>query len=128
MKQLVANRIRTPDGTILQSYHVHDYRSHKDKNGLEYMVDGGLQYLRRTIHPNAPYTELSVYADDPFDLIRLAFCWGSRGRLGDEPLKWIALCNLETSHIKLIIETQRQVPDYLLDIFKQELEWRKNEV
>ena len=128
MKRLVANKIRTPDGTILQSFYTHDYKVHKDKNGLEYMVDGGLEYLRRTVHPDSPYVELSVYNTDPFDLIRLSFCWGTRGKDGKQPMTWVALCNLETSHIKLIIETQRQVPDYLLNIFKQELEWRKNEI
>lgn len=127
MKRLVANKIRTPDGTILQSYHVHDYRVHKDANGLEYMVDGGLEYLRRNIHPDAPYVELSVYDTDPFDMIRLAFCWGTRGKNGDQPLKWVALGLLETDHIKAIIETQDHVPEHLLNIFKRELEWRKND-
>ena len=125
MKRLVANRIRTPDGTILQSYYTHDYRVHKDKNGLEYMVDGGNEYLRRTVHPDAPYTELSVYDTDPFDMIRLAFCWGTRGKDGNQSLKWVALCNLETSHIEAIIETQTHVPEHLLNIFKTELEWRQ---
>lgn len=128
MKRLLANKIRTPDGTILQSFHVHDYRVHTDKNGLDYMVDGGLEYLRRTVHPDAPYTELSVYDDDPFDLIRLGFCWGTRGKDGKQPLSWIALCNLETSHIEAIIETQHQVPEHLLNIFKKELEWRTNAI
>ena len=124
MKKIVANRIRTPDGTMLQSFYTHDYRVHVDKNGFEYSVDGGLEYLRRTTHPSAPYTELSVYADDPFDLIRLAFCWGTRGKDGKQPLKWVALCNLDTDHIEAIMETQTQVPEHLLNIFKRELQWR----
>lgn len=125
MSRIVANRIMTPDGTVLQSFHVHDYKSYTDKNGLTYMVDGGLDYLRRTVHPENEATELSVYDDDPFYLIRQTFHWGTRGKNGDQPLKWKPLSNLADDHIDAIIETQKQVPEHLLNIFKQEVEWRK---
>ena len=39
---LVRNAMRTPDGTIIRSRHRHDYVTHKDANGSEYMLDGGL--------------------------------------------------------------------------------------
>ena len=48
--RLILNRIKTPDGTILTSYNRHDYVSYEDANGLEYMVDGGLEYLRRNVN------------------------------------------------------------------------------
>ena len=48
-EKYLANRIRTPDGTILESMHRHDYVTYIDANGKEYMVDGGLDYLRRNI-------------------------------------------------------------------------------
>jgi hypothetical protein len=128
MRKLVANRIKTPDGTVLQSFYTHDYKNHQDKNGFTYMVDGGIEYLRRTIIAEAPAEELSVYTDDPFALIRRAFHWGTRGKDGKESLKWKPLLELDTDHIEAIIETQKQVPEHLLNIFKQELEWRKNEI
>jgi len=45
-RKIVLNRIKTPDGTILTSYHRHNYVSHID-NGELYAVDGGNDYLRR---------------------------------------------------------------------------------
>ena len=40
MSRLIYNAIRTPDGTVLESRHKHDYQEYQDANGLEYMVDG----------------------------------------------------------------------------------------
>lgn len=104
MKQIVANIIQTPDGTILQSYHRHDYKLHKDANGLTYMVDGGLEYLRRTEHPNNPYIEKTLYSDDDFEQIRKYHSRGSRGKNNDEPLRWIPLCDMENDHLLNCIE------------------------
>ena len=123
-RKLVANRIKTPDGTILQSFYTHDYKTHLDKNGLTYMVDGGLEYLRRNIQEE-PASELSVYSDDSFELIREAFHWGTRGKNGDQPLSWKPLMTLETNHIEAITNTQKQIPEHIWDIFNKELEWRK---
>ena len=41
MEELLLNQIKTPDGTILRSHSRHDYVTHVDANGHEYMVDGG---------------------------------------------------------------------------------------
>lgn len=54
---ITRNAIQTPDGTIIESFFRHDYVSHLDKNGNTYMVDGGLDYLKRG-GPN-DYVELA---------------------------------------------------------------------
>jgi hypothetical protein len=122
--RIVANRIRTPDGYVLQSYHRHDYKEYVDANGLEYMVDGGTEYLRRTIQDSAPFEELSVYNTDPHEVVREAFHWGTRGKDGRQPLTWKPLCALDTDHIEAILETQHHVPEHFRKIFETELQVR----
>lgn len=122
-EQIVCNRIITPDGTVLQSHHRHDYVTYIDKNGLEYMVDGGNDYLRRNFHEEAPATEFSLTMSDPFEDIRQGFTWGTRGKDGKQPLTWVSLCMLETEHIIAILETQN-LANYVTELMEKELEYR----
>jgi len=122
--RIVANRIRTPDGTILESRHRHDYVTYVDANGKEYMVDGGLEYLRRNVHDDAPYEELSVYDDAPYALIREVFKWGTRGKGGRQPLTFVPLKDLTTEHIEAILETQIHISERIRKLFISELTFR----
>lgn len=63
MKKLIRNAIKTPDGTVLESTHTHDFKSHIDKNGNYYAIDGGLSYLKR-IATREDYEELSKWDED----------------------------------------------------------------
>lgn len=123
--RIVLNRIQTPDGTVLISHHVHDYKSYKDTvSGEEYMVDGGHEYLRRNIN-EVPYIEQSVYDDEPFEIIREVFTWGTRGKDGKSPVTFIPLSKLETSHIEAIIKTQTHISSWVKNFFVKELQFRK---
>jgi hypothetical protein len=124
MRKIVANCIRTPDGTILCSRHVHDYATYLDKNGYTYMVDGGRDYLRRNIVDEAPAEELSVYADDPHEVIRERFDWGTRGKDGKSPLTFKLLKDLDDGHIMAILDTQKQIADWTRKLFVDELSHR----
>jgi hypothetical protein len=124
--KLLANRIITPDGTMLQSYHVHDYKTHIDANGKEYMVDGGLEYCRRNVHDDEPYTEASVYETDPHEVIRDALHWGTRGKDGKQPVEFKPISSLSNKHIHAIILTQTQVPDHIGNAFVNEEFYRRD--
>lgn len=124
-RQLVANVMRTPDGTILQSFHVHDYQEHVDANGKLYMVDGGISYIRRSWYEEGNGEDLSVYADDPHVKIREWFNWGTYGKEGKGPLKWVKLKNLSTNHIQRIVD-EGYARSYIRKIFDDELAIRKN--
>ena len=126
-KRLILNRIRTPDGTILTSYNRHDYVSYTDKNGENYMVDGGLDYLRRNVNKE-PFMELSVYVDDnsSHEVIRENLHWGTRGKDGHQPLTYKAIKELTDDHIQAILDTQNHISTWLRGVFENELEYRKN--
>jgi len=67
--QIVYNAIRTPDGTILESCHRHQYIQYTDKKTKKlYAVDGGLDYLKRI--GSDDYQELSISVKAPFEKIR----------------------------------------------------------
>lgn len=122
--KIIANMMRTPDGTILRSFHRHDYVTYVDKNGKEYMLDGGNDYVRSSANGDEEY--ITITSADPFIVQRQHFCWGTRGKDGKQPIKWVPLKFLETDHIEAILETQTQICDEYRSLFKQELELRKN--
>lgn len=124
-KKIIVNAIKTPDGTIIESRHRHDYVSHTDKNGHNYFVDGGIGYLRRGTTTNAPpYVEMSVFEGDSLYIIRGSFSWGSYGKGGDEPLHYILLKDLTSEHIVNILNTQTQIPEHIRQVFKDEMSFR----
>jgi hypothetical protein len=126
MNHIVYNAIRTPDGTVLESHHTHDYRIHVDKtNGKEYMIDGGKSYIRSSANGDEMY--LTVYDDAPHKEIREVFTWGTYGKNGDEPLQWKKLKDMTTAHILAVLETQTQLPDYTKRLFEEEINFRELE-
>jgi hypothetical protein len=121
---IIRNAIMTPDGTYLRSYHRHDYVEHLDRfTGETYIVDGGSNYLRRSINTTPPEF-MDVYLSDPFHVVREAFVWKSYGK-NFEHLPdgiYIPLCDMTTDHIRAILETQWQIKGtYVEMLFKKEL-------
>lgn len=103
-KQLLVNSIKCPDGTILESRHRHDYQTHTQEDGKEFMVDGGLAYERYGGSHISEIENLSLYYGDDHELLRERFSWGARGINGDEPLHYIKLKDITESHLEALIE------------------------
>lgn len=124
MSQIIASRIRTPDGTILQSRHRHDYVTHIDTlTGEEYMLDGGTEYFRSNVN-KVPAEDISVYMSDRHGKRREAFCWGTRGKDGRQPLVFKPIKDLDTEHINAILETQHHIAPWTRELFQAELDYR----
>lgn len=120
---LLVSAIITPDGTRLESTYRHDYQTHVDANGEEYMIDGGTDYIRRSIN-NERATDAFVYTNDTHEVIREAFTWGTYGKYGEQPLEMKLLKSLDTEHIEAILLTQKQLKSHITKVFEDELDYR----
>lgn len=125
-RQIIYSAWRTPDGTILHSSHRHDYQEHFDSVSKEwYILDGGLDYQRCSIN-EVPAEDLTLYSDDPHEKIREVFIWKSYGRNGEiHEGVYTALKDLTDEHIGNILLTQTHLPEYILEMFKNEVQYRK---
>lgn len=125
---IIRNAIMTPDGTFLRSFHVHDYVAYKDTiTDEEYMVDGGTQYLRRSVNI-VPAEDFTVTMNDKFTLIRCAFVWKSYGKNYEYLPEgiYITLCDMTEDHIEAILDTQVHIRGtYVEELMIAELQYRK---
>lgn len=123
MTKIIASMLKTPDGTIIRSYHRHDYKTYIDKiTGKEYMIDGGNDYIRSSANGDEIY--ITIMEDAPYEIFRQFFSWGTRGKDGRQPVQWKPLMSLDTNHIEAILETQTQIDTRTRNIFERELEFR----
>ena len=121
-KSIIYNALRTPDGTVLESAHRHDYKEYVDSNGKTYMIDGGLDYIRASANGDEVF--LTVYSDGPHDDIREFMKWGTRGKDGKQPLRYVALKDMDTDHIQACLDTQWQMRPACRTIMQNELKYR----
>jgi len=124
-RKLLVSRIITPDGTVLESKHRHDYVEHLDKNGETYMLDGGIDYIRTNINKEEA-KPAHIFTDDSHEIIREGFTWGTRGKTGKDTLRYVVLKDLTTEHIQAILDTQMNISEDFRKVFLDELVYRKN--
>ena len=120
---ILSNRMRTPDGTILESKHRHDYVTHLDANGKEYMLDGGLDYVRSSANGDEEF--LTICSDDPHEVLRVLVKWGTYGKNGDEPLKYVTIADMDPYHLRACLDTQQKTmrPE-MYKVMQDEVEYR----
>ena len=125
--KILSSRMRTPDGTILESKHRHDYVTHTDANGKEYMLDGGRDYVRCSA--NGDEELLTVTSDDSHSLIREVVNWGTYGKDGDEPLRYVTIAGLNPYHLRAILDThQKRMSPALYKVMQDEVKYREARV
>jgi len=122
MSNILHNALRTPDGTVIESRYRHDYVTYIDANGKEYMIDGGLDYVRSSAHGDEEY--LTVTLDDPHSIVRDIVTWGTRGPNGDQPLTYVKLADMTTDHIEACLETQDTMYPQIRTAMENELSHR----
>lgn len=129
MRQILVNKIKCPDGTVLVSKHRHDFKGHIQDDGREYFVDGGLAY-QRVGFSDQDFEDLTCYTDDPHEKIREHFewtrCMDAGGNRLPEPVV-VLLKDITDGHLNALVEwTSEDYPDYIHQLFVDEVEWRKN--
>jgi len=126
MSNIIRNALQTPNGTILESRSRHDYKEYEDTtNGKTYIVDGGLDYIRRSAHGDE--VDLSVTLDDGHEAVREAMTWGTYGINGDQPLQYIKLKDMSLEHIHACLDEVKNMYPQYQTAMKNELEYRHNE-
>lgn len=122
--RLIRQAIQTPDGTIIESRHRHDYVTHVDVvTGETYMVDGGIDYCRQNIN-RVPAKDLSVYLEDGIEAVREACTWGTYGKNGDQPRRLVKLKDMSDDHIEACLDNQLNMHPHYREAFEMELVYR----
>lgn len=124
---IIYNAIRCPDGTVLESFHRHDYKEYEQGDGRFYSVDGGKEYLSRGFSVQ-DYEELAVMSDDSIGEIREVFLWTSvldeNSERLPEPVQR-KLEDLNDGHIIALVEwTKDDYPDHINEIMVREAQYR----
>lgn len=122
--QIVYNALQTPDGTIIQSKNRHDCVFYKDKNGKQYMIDGGTDYCRRSNHGDEVTITLTVL--DPIEKIREVFRWGRNYTEKMERLpatEWVLLKDLNEGYLDALCQYP-PITDWAKLLFIREKQYR----
>ncbi len=123
MKQIVYNAVRCLEcNELLVSYSRHDYKTCGCPNGA--MVDGGTAYGRYGAKDMSKIEKIDVYDDDDFEIVRKHAVRGSRGPNGDQPLSWIAICDMDDDYLQAVLDYGDA--DWHINIIRKEIEYRRN--
>jgi hypothetical protein len=126
-KFILVNKAFTPDGTILECKHQHDYQEHVDRlNGELYILDGLGYYIRASVNKQ-PMCHFTLTLEDPHEILREHFKWGRNYTEDMKPLpetEWILLKDLESSHIQNILDGNYCKHPDLEQLFINEQDYR----
>lgn len=117
---LIQNAIKItehyPEEFFLVSAHRHDFNNYTFKDGSSIAVDGGSGedgYIRRCGTPSkitkstaTNWMEWCIDDKEPLSAIKEKLLWGTYGKSGKEPFKYVLLDNCETEHLQKILEQE----------------------
>ena len=130
LEQIVLNRVQCKEcGEILTSYHRHDYKTCKCPN--ETMVDGGQDYQRYGgADLDKVDTSLTIYVSDDHEQMRKSVYWGTYGKNGDQPRRWIHIADMTDDHlINCLKHMGGKIHPIIAKTMNDELQYRsKNEI
>lgn len=103
MSDIIQNAVYIPVlDRYLISRHRHDYQEARLPNGDLVAVDGGLDYVKRS-GDYVDYQEMTLTTSDPDETVYQKLLWGTRGVLGNEPLRYIRVKDMEPLHARRVL-------------------------
>lgn len=108
--------------TYIISLHTHDFRGCPCGNCA---VDGGKDYTKRTFKDINLIEDFSIKDTSTPEEIRARLLWGTRGKGGTEPLRFLPIGQLTTEHLEAILRTQTQINELYRNAIVTELRIRK---
>lgn len=108
--------------TYLPSTHVHHYNRYEFQDKSFVAVDGGCDYFRRGSSGDLSGKNIEDYSlndIDQFSEIADKILWGTRGKSGKEPVKYLPFAELELSHLKAILEYADKLQPGLSELQKK---------
>lgn len=104
---IIQNAIRVGD-QIIRSTHRHDSVSLEHSSGI-YRIDGGHEYFLYSFPYGCckEFEDLRLTDSNALKTIKNKLIWGTKGKEGDEPLKYIKIKDMEKEHMeKLLFEVR----------------------
>jgi hypothetical protein len=88
-------------------------------------ADGGLEYERCGGKDLSLVQSHCFYDNDDFETIRFYLERGSRGKEGNQPLKYIKLKDIDDEYLEALIEYETERNGRFLKFYKAEKKYRK---
>ena len=104
MSKLIQNAFYVPSiDKYFPSWNTHDFVLYKFPDGREIYYDGGLSYERRggdfELFTEGLVIDVSLIEDSPREEIYNKLLWGTRGKNGDQPLRYRPIKEFTLEHL-----------------------------
>ena len=134
MSNILQNAVKITEGneiTYLPSNHRHHFNAYEFKNGSSYFVDGGRDYFRKGSKGDFPsdskIESFSLMEDSSFEEISEKLLWGTHGKSGKEPIKFLPFKELTKKHLLAILAYDDKLSIKLSNIQKKVINhWLNN--
>ena len=90
-------------------------------------ISGGLKNNNRLDGEENTYTSLTVKIGASLEERAEKLVWGTRGKDGDQPLKYVLLKDCETDHLEAILDTQDRAANHITDTIAYILKERRKQ-
>lgn len=120
---IIQNAVHVPEKNVyLKSAHVHEYVGFQSQ-GDDFFIDGGCEYLRRNFGSDVDlgFVDYTLTSESSLQEIYDKLLWGTYGKSGREPLKWLPIRTLEASHIKAILNQVSNVHPLYVAVLRHHL-------